>query len=127
MLLHADGAVVTIRRHPELVQVVPDLDLAAGTISVRLPDGTVACSPLGEARAPVSSTLSGSSAPDGYCPAPWPMRCPVSPASRFASSSPTQFVEDGGIGPKASLGVIASVERPGSVQVGDEVIVGWMR
>ena len=32
LLLRADGAVVTMRKFPELVRVVPDLDLASGTL-----------------------------------------------------------------------------------------------
>lgn len=46
LLLHADGSVVTMRRLPSLVQVVPDLDLEAGTLSVTLPDGSTASSRL---------------------------------------------------------------------------------
>ena len=41
LLLRADGAVVTMRKFPELVRVLPDLDLATGTLAVTLPDGTV--------------------------------------------------------------------------------------
>lgn len=40
-LVDAADAVVTQRSHPQLSQVVPDLDLAAGVLSVQLPDGAV--------------------------------------------------------------------------------------
>jgi uncharacterized protein YcbX len=213
LLLHADGSVVTMRRHPELVQVVPDLDLAAGRIAVRLPDGTVACSPLDEAGEPIVSTLFGKERTGRVLPgavaqalsgfAGEPLRVVVaestgvgwdegpvsliSRASAVAVGSPddgpglpryrmlievdgdSPFVEDGWVGAEVSLGtaririshsldrclvinhspvtgkkdwpglktlaasrgpdrltlgVIASVERPGIVRVGDEVVVG---
>jgi uncharacterized protein YcbX len=45
-LVDDGGAVVTLRSHPELVQVAPDLDLDQGLLTVRLPDGTTASSHL---------------------------------------------------------------------------------
>jgi uncharacterized protein len=58
-LLAADGSVVTQRRYPRLTQVVPDLDLSRGTLSVRLPDGVTATSPLEPVGARVAATLFG--------------------------------------------------------------------
>lgn len=58
-LLRADGSVVTMRRFPELTRVVPDLDLAAGTLMVNLPDGTVATSSLATTGERVEATLFG--------------------------------------------------------------------
>lgn len=58
-LLRADGSVVTLRRLPTLAQVVPSLDLDAGTIAVRLPDGTVARSDLAGAGEEVAASLFG--------------------------------------------------------------------
>lgn len=59
LLLDDAGAVVTLRSHPHLVQVVPDLDLDGGTISVTLPDGSRASSRLDEAAAPAQAHLYG--------------------------------------------------------------------
>lgn len=58
-LLDDGGSVVTLRSHPRLVQVVPDLDLDRGVISLTLPDGRRASSPLDEAGAPVQAHLYG--------------------------------------------------------------------
>lgn len=41
-LLDDRGAVVTLRSHPELVQITPDLDLEAAVLQVTLPTGGVA-------------------------------------------------------------------------------------
>lgn len=57
LLLDADGSVITVRQRPDLVQVVPDLDLAAGQLTVTLPDGATATSPLADVAGPVSTTL----------------------------------------------------------------------
>lgn len=58
-LLDRDGAVVTMRSHPQLVQVVPDLDLDGALLGVTLPDGAVVSSPLRDAAQPVSARLFG--------------------------------------------------------------------
>lgn len=58
-LLDRDGSVVTLRSHPQLVQVVPDLDLERDVLSVTLPDGAVVSSPLGDAAQAVSARLFG--------------------------------------------------------------------
>jgi uncharacterized protein YcbX len=59
LLLAADGSVVTQRQHPSLTAVVPDLDLDRGWLSVTLPDGTVATSPLRATGEPLHTTLFG--------------------------------------------------------------------
>ena len=46
LLLDDAGAVVTLRRHPCLPRVVPDLDLAGDRLTLTLPDGTRATSAL---------------------------------------------------------------------------------
>ena len=58
-LLDARGAVVTLRQHPGLVQVVPSLDLERGVLEVRLPDGTMHSSPLEDADLRVRAELYG--------------------------------------------------------------------
>ena len=58
-LLRADGSVVTLRRYPQLGRVVPDLDLVAGMLTVRLPDGNTARSEVGDAGEPVQAHLFG--------------------------------------------------------------------
>ncbi|HET6627097.1 MAG TPA: MOSC N-terminal beta barrel domain-containing protein, partial [Nocardioidaceae bacterium] len=58
-LVHADGAVVTQRRHPRLTGVVPDLDLAQQRLTVTFPDGTTATSELSAVGEHVSTTLFG--------------------------------------------------------------------
>lgn len=58
-LLDDGGRVVTLRSHPHLVQVVPDLDLEAGALRVTLPDGAVATTSLDAAGAPVQAHLFG--------------------------------------------------------------------
>ncbi|WP_182543735.1 MOSC domain-containing protein [Halosaccharopolyspora lacisalsi] len=45
-LAHADDSVATLRHHPELTRVVPDLDLPERKLRVTLPDGTTATSSL---------------------------------------------------------------------------------
>lgn len=59
LLLHADGSVVTLRRLPQLVRTVPDLDLVGGTLTVSLPDGTTAVSSLAESQGRVTARLFG--------------------------------------------------------------------
>lgn len=59
LLLDQAGSIITLRSHPQLVQVVPDLDLDAGTLTVTLPDGSRATSPLESARDEVSAHLYG--------------------------------------------------------------------
>jgi uncharacterized protein YcbX len=68
LLLRADGAVVTMRKFPELVRVLPDLDLAAGTLAVTLPDGTRAASDLAAAGETVTSHLYGRDRPGRVVP-----------------------------------------------------------
>ena len=59
LLLDQAGSVVTLRSHPQLVRVVPDLDLEGGTLTVTLPDGSRVASPLASARDEVSARLYG--------------------------------------------------------------------
>ena len=59
LLLDAGGSVVTLRSHPHLVQVVPDLDLGAGVLRVTAPDGSVAATALDEAQGTVGAHLYG--------------------------------------------------------------------
>ena len=59
LLLDDDGAVITLRSHPSLVRVVPDLDLSGGTLSVTLPGGARATSQLGDAHGDVRAHLYG--------------------------------------------------------------------
>src|SRR5688500_3657156 len=56
-LLDAKGSVITLRSHPQLVQVVPDLDLGGGTLSITLPDGSRATSALAAAQDEVTAHL----------------------------------------------------------------------
>jgi len=58
-LLRADGTVATSGRFPTLALVVPDLDLAAGTLTVTLPDGTAATSDLAAAAGEAGASLFG--------------------------------------------------------------------
>lgn len=58
-LVDDDGAVVTLRRHPELVQVAPDLDLEERRLTVRLADGTTASSGLDEVGEELRTDLFG--------------------------------------------------------------------
>ena len=68
LLLDADGAVITLRSHPHLVQVVPDLDLTGGTLSVTLPDGARATSPLEATSTDVVAHLYGKDRPGKVLP-----------------------------------------------------------
>lgn len=58
-LLDAGGAVVTLRSHPQLVQIVPDLDLDRASIRVTLPDGRTVTSSLDDAAEQVKAHLYG--------------------------------------------------------------------
>ncbi len=62
-LLQDDGAVATLRRHPSLTRVAADLDLAAGTLRITLPNGSTATSTLDTAGEPVSARLFGKDRP----------------------------------------------------------------
>jgi uncharacterized protein len=70
LLLRADGAVVTMRKFPELVRVVPDLDVTDGILTVTLPDGTSAASELAAAAEHVTSHLYGRDRPGRVLPGP---------------------------------------------------------
>lgn len=58
-LLRDDGSVVTMRRFPQLTCVVPQLDLAASSLTVTLPDESRATSSLTTAGPRVAATLFG--------------------------------------------------------------------
>jgi len=58
-LLCDNGSVVTMRRFPELTAVVPDLDLAAATLTVTLPDGSEVITVLGSPGERVGAVLFG--------------------------------------------------------------------
>ena len=58
-LLDPRGAVVTLRSHPELVAVKPDLDLERGELRASLPDGTVATTALADTGELVHAELYG--------------------------------------------------------------------
>lgn len=70
LLLDDAGAVVTLRSHPQLVAVVPDLDLGGGTLTVTLPDGRRATSPLDTARDQVTAHLYGKNRTGRVLPGP---------------------------------------------------------
>jgi uncharacterized protein len=58
-LLDADGTVVTLRKHPQLVRLQPDLDLEGGVLTVRSPDGGLAETPLADTAEEVTAHLYG--------------------------------------------------------------------
>ena len=58
-LIDAQGTVVTLRQHPELITVTPDLDLDGGVLRVTLADGGVGSTPLGDTTAHVHAHLYG--------------------------------------------------------------------
>lgn len=58
-LIDADGAVITLRSHPTLVRVLPDLDLAEGRLRITLPDDTTSETGLEDAAEPVTAQLFG--------------------------------------------------------------------
>ena len=58
-LLEQNGAVATLRSHPSLTQVVPELDLGEGRLSVRMPNGEIATSDLDRTEERVSARLFG--------------------------------------------------------------------
>jgi uncharacterized protein YcbX len=58
-LLDDHGDVVTLRPHPELVTVVPGLDLENGVLSVALPGGATASTPLAGVAEQVTAHLYG--------------------------------------------------------------------
>lgn len=62
-LLDSRGSVVTIRKHPRLAAVVPELDLGAGTLSLTFPDGTRADGGLDDLGSAVSARLYGRDRP----------------------------------------------------------------
>ena len=70
LLLRADGSVVTMRRFPELVRVVPELDLASRTLTVTLPSGTRAVSDLTALGEHATSHLYGRDRPGHVVPGP---------------------------------------------------------
>jgi uncharacterized protein YcbX len=58
-LVREDGSVATLRTHPQLTAVVPDLDLTNCTLALTLPDGSVTRSPLEPVGAAVEVDLFG--------------------------------------------------------------------
>jgi uncharacterized protein YcbX len=68
LLLSNNGSVVTLRRVPELVRVVPDLDLINRVLAVTLPNGTIAISDLAVAGEEVTSRLYGKDRPGRVVP-----------------------------------------------------------
>ncbi len=62
-LLDERGAVVTLRRHPRLSTVVPELDLSAGTLALTFPDGQRVAGGLDELGSGVSARLYGRDRP----------------------------------------------------------------
>jgi uncharacterized protein YcbX len=67
-LLRPDGSVATMRDHPTLTAVVPDLDLAAGKITVTLPDGVSVTSALDVTGDTVTARLFGKQRTGGVVP-----------------------------------------------------------
>lgn len=68
LLLDDAGAVITLRSHPSLVRVVPDLDLGGGTLSVTLPAGDRVTSPLADVQEEVTAHLYGKDRPGKRLP-----------------------------------------------------------
>lgn len=68
LLLAQDGSVITLRRHPHLVQITPDLNLERGTLAVTLPDGAVATTPLDDAGDHAQAELYGKQRPGRLLP-----------------------------------------------------------
>src|SRR5438874_2663327 len=58
-LVRPSGAVATLRQLPALAGVVPELDLAAGTLRATLPDGAGSLTVLGATAEPVEAELWG--------------------------------------------------------------------
>ena len=58
-LVDDEGTVVTLRRHPQLIRLHPDLDLHLGTLGVRTPAGDLATTPLADAAGEVRARLYG--------------------------------------------------------------------
>lgn len=58
-LVHDDDSVATLRQHPELALVVPDLDLDAGKLAVAFPDGTVVADSLSVLGNPLHTRIFG--------------------------------------------------------------------
>lgn len=62
-LLDGRGAVVTLRRHPELAGVLPDLDLPAGKLGLAFPDGRRVTGSLDDLGEHVTARLYGRDRP----------------------------------------------------------------
>ena len=58
-LVHDDDSVATLRQHPELARVVPDLDFEAGKLAVVFPDGTVVADSLNALGNPLHTRIFG--------------------------------------------------------------------
>ena len=67
-LLRSDGSVATIRQCPGLIRVVPELDLAGGTLRLTFPDGSTAAGELAAAGEEVSAFLYGRDRPGRVLP-----------------------------------------------------------
>ena len=72
-----------MRKFPELVRVVPDLDLASGTLTLPFRTARSAASDLAATGELVTGHLSAGTDPGAWCPARWPRRCRASPANRY--------------------------------------------
>jgi len=69
-LLRPDNSVVTLRGHPELTRVLPDLCLAQGRLTVTFPDGATATSPLTPTGEKIHSALFGKARSARLVPGP---------------------------------------------------------
>lgn len=85
-LRDAKGAVVTLRRHPELGSVVPDLDLAARRLSLQFADGRTVTGSLDELGVEVTSRLYGRDRPGRV------VRGPLAEALSAYAAEPLELV-----------------------------------
>lgn len=114
LLLDQGGSVVTLRSHPQLVQVIPELDLDGGTLTVTLPDGSRATSPLESARDEVSAHLYGKDRLGKVMPGD------VADALSDVAGEPVRVVVAGQTGVGWDEGPVSILGRASAVAVGGE-------
>ena len=111
-LLDARGEVITLRSHPELVQVVPELDLERDMLTVTLPDGTTAASALSAAAHPVTAHLYGKDRPGRVLPGD------VAAALSTLAGEPVRVVFADAVGVGWDEGPVSILGRSSAVAVG---------
>lgn len=114
LLLAEDGSVITLRRHPHLVQITPELDTERGTLAVTLPNGATATSPLDDAVEQANAELYGKQRPGRLLPGE------VAEALSHAAGEPVRVLVAERTGVGWDEGPVSILGRSSAAAIGGE-------